>query len=133
MNNALDTTGFNLFDLGNWFAKFFASLLMTIVQWGCLFVFLLESVFWAFARGISVDGGKTYNNLFDLLLFENGKIREASLITQLSIYFIIIGAALVVLMAVIAIIRSHISFNSHIRSSKGSCFNDCCSFYSLCD
>lgn len=130
MNNALDTSGFSIWDLGDWFVKFFASLLMTIVQWGCMFVFLLESVFWAFARGVQMvdtDGSKTgtpgksyYQNLFDLLLFDNGKIREASLITQLSIYFIIIGVGLVILMAVVSIIRSHISLKEEDHNPTGA-------------
>lgn len=113
MNNALDLNGFDIWHLGDWLGKMFASLLMTVVQWGCLFVFLMESVFWALARGVTVtEKGTTntkYVNLIDLFLFENGQINTQNTFTKILIYFILIGIGLTILMAVISIIKSHIS------------------------
>jgi len=113
MNNALDLSGFDIWHLGDWFGKMLASLLMTVVQWGCLFVFLMESVFWALARGVTVtEKGTTntkYVNLIDLFLFENGQINTQNTFTKILIYFILIGIGLTILMAVISIIKSHIS------------------------
>ena len=70
------------FSLVNWgpFKSMFGSLLMTVVQFLCLIVYFIESVFWTLIRGVKMNDG-SYKNIIDGLLFNNANLADNSITT----------------------------------------------------
>ena len=121
-NNSFDMNGWGIFDWDR-FPGMIGSLILNLIQWLCLFVYFLESIFWALVRGIKVGenrGKPIYKNLLDAILFDGDKIFDFknNVIGSLMILFIIIGLVLIVLMSVIAIFKSHLSTKEEDKNPK---------------
>ncbi|MCR5309158.1 MAG: hypothetical protein K6E21_03510 [Bacilli bacterium] len=122
-NNSFDMNGWGIFDWDR-FPGMIGSLILNLIQWLCLFVYFLESIFWALVRGIKVgetrDKTPIYKNLLDAILFDGDKIFDFknNVIGSLMILFIIIGLVLIVLMSVIAIFKSHLSTKEEDKNPK---------------
>lgn len=106
------------FSLVNWgpFKSMFGSLLMTVVQFLCLIVYFIETVFWTLIRGVKMNDG-SYRNIIDGLLFNNANLADNS-ITTIAGIIILIAIGLVIIAAVIAVLKSQFSTKDEDRSPK---------------
>ena len=122
-NNSFTMNGWDIFSWEN-FPGMIGSLILNFIQWLCLFVFFLESVFWVLIRGVptgtTVRGKPVYKNLLDAVLFDGDKVFNWSSnpVTSMMILFIIIGLVLAVLMSIIAIFKSHLSTKDEDKNPK---------------
>ncbi len=121
-NNSFDMNGWGIFDWDR-FPGMIGSLILNLIQWLCLFVYFLESIFWTLVRGIKVGenrGKPIYKNLLDAILFDGDKIFDFknNVIGSLMILFIIIGLVLIILMSVIAVFKSHLSTKEEDKNPK---------------